>query len=119
MEMNRPPLGPGVLNSEINPPQEVPCRGSFPCAFGGLATVLTAPVVVAALISRDRRHEGWAAGSRVAGELAANPAPLRVSNKLAQLKSAGHAHSKFMLPCEQMAALACAKQVASITSLGV
>lgn len=71
------------------------------------------------LSSRDHRHEGWAAGSRVAGELAANRAPPLVSNKLAQLKSAGRVHSKFMLPCEQMVASACAEQVASITSLGV
>ena len=81
-------------------------RGSSPRCFRGAAG---RAVVRADLIGRDRTR-GRAAGSPVAEELAADPAPLLVSYKLAQLKSAGHAYSKFMSPCKQMAEPACGKQ---------
>lgn len=104
--MNRLLLGLGVFNSGINPPAAALCRALLPGAFGGLpAAPSSAPPYRAQSYTRGR-----AAGSPVAGELAAAPAPPLVSYKLAQLKSAGHAYSKFMSPCKQMVEPVCGKQ---------
>lgn len=82
-------------------------RGSSPWCFWGL---LAAPSSSVPTLSGAIAHVGRAAGSPVAGELAADPALLLVSYKLAQLKSAGHAYSKFTSPCKQMVEPACGKQ---------
>ena len=106
MKMNRLLLGLGVFNSGIKPPVEALCRALLPGAFGGLPAVPSSAPTLSGAIA----HAGWAAGSPVAEELAADPAPLLVSYKLAQLQSAGHAYSKFTSPCKQKVEPACRKQ---------
>lgn len=112
MKMNRLPLGLGVFNSEINPPTGGALPGFFsPVLLGGwrLATCHSA-VVDDDLIKPPLQTRGRLRAPRWLEKFAATSAPALVSNKLDQLKSAERTYSKFMFPCKQMVASACAKQ---------